>query len=222
MDSFGPIAALIFDMDGLVLDTERTYFYAWQQTAQTMGADLPDACLPLLSGRHYQEIEQFLRAHFGESFDLAYFRAQSGVYWRAHVATEGIAIKTGFEDLLAFVRQQQIPYCLATNSRAINVRECLALAGIPEVFSIIITRDDVVQGKPAPDIFLTAAKRLQVPIHECLILEDSATGIAAAKAAGGRAVFIPSSESLDLRAEGCGDYRMKDLTEVLQYLKLSF
>ena len=155
----------------------------------------------------------------GADFNLQAFNQLSGIFWREHVNAHGINIKHGFTQLLEFIVQQQIPYCLATNSRAVNAYECLELAGIKDVFSTIITRDDVQYGKPAPDIFLKAAELLQVPISQCLVLEDSHAGIVAASSAGAFSVFVPSTEPVDpLTVELC-DVMMIDLAHTLMALR---
>jgi beta-phosphoglucomutase len=212
-------SAVIFDMDGLVLDTESTYVIAWQQAAKEMGYTLSEPFCLSLSGLHYKDIELKLMAYCGADFNLQAFNQLSGFYWHEHVNTNGINIKHGFIDLLEFIVQQQIPYCLATNSRAINAYECLELAGIQAVFSTIITRDDVRHGKPKPDIFLKAAELLQVPISQCLVLEDSYAGIAAASRAGAFSVFVPSTEPVDPLALELCDMMITDLAETLITLK---
>ena len=202
-------------MDGLVLDTEATYFSAWQQAATALGHALSDGFFRSLSGLHYQDVERNLRAACGEDFNPQAFNRLSGLFWREQVNAHGINIKLGFTELLEAIARQRIPYCLATNSRAVNAHECLELAGIKDVFSLIISRDDVLHGKPAPDIFLTAAGFLQVPIKECLVLEDSHAGILAASRAGAFSVFVPSTKPVDpLTVELC-DMMVTDLARVL-------
>ena len=196
MKKLPPFSAIIFDLDGLVLDTETTYFIAWQQAAETMGYDFSLLATHTLSGLHYQSLIKVLQASFGEDFDLQRFNQLSGQCWRDYVQEFGIAKKHGFDELLAVIENLNIPFCLATNSAEKNARECLALAGLQQTFSVIISRDDVENGKPAPDIFLTAAERLQHSIAQCLVLEDSLVGIAAAQAAGAIPVLIPSAVSI--------------------------
>lgn len=197
-------SAVIFDMDGLVLDTESTYSIAWQQAAKVMGYELSQDFCQSLSGLHYQDVELKLTAYCGIGFNLNIFKRLSGDCWRNHVAGHGISIKHGFTELLDLLTGHNIPYCLATNSRAVNALECLELAGIREVFSVIISRDDVQHGKPEPDIFLTAAELLRVDIGRCLVLEDSDAGIIAASRAGALSVFIPSVLPVDpLTVELC-------------------
>jgi len=219
MFKLSDFSAVIFDMDGLVLDTETTYFVAWQQAAKAMGYALSESFCLSLSGLHYKDIEPKLMAWCGIDFDLQAFNQLSSILWRKQVNVHGINIKHGFTELLEYIVQQQIPYCLATNSRANNAYECLELAGIKDVFSTIITRDDVQYGKPAPDIFLKAAELLQVPISQCVVLEDSHSGIVAASSAGAFSVFVPSTGSVDpLTVELC-DVMMIDLAYTLMALK---
>lgn len=196
MKKFPHFSAVIFDLDGLVLDTEITYIKAWQQAAEAMGYDFSILSTKTLSGLHYQSLVEVLFDHFGTDFDLPRFNQLSGECWRDYVQQYGIEKKSGFDELLTVIKQFNIPFCLATNSAEINARECLALAGLEQTFSIIISRNDVKHGKPAPDIFLTAAQRLQQPIEQCLVLEDSLVGIQAAQAAKAIPVLIPSALSI--------------------------
>jgi beta-phosphoglucomutase-like phosphatase (HAD superfamily) len=213
------VAAVIFDMDGLVLDTESTYVSAWQQAAAVMGYTLADDFCGSLSGLGFKEVEQALLACCGADFNLHTFKRLSGVCWRDSVQVHGINTQHGFTELLDYIVQQQLPYCLATNSRAANAYECLELAGLKAVFPTLITRDDVRHAKPAPDIFLAAAKRLQVPISQCLVLEDSHAGIVAATRAGAKSVFVPSTGCVDpLTIELC-DLMVADLAQALIALK---
>ncbi len=197
-------SAVIFDMDGLVLDTESTYRVAWRQAASVMGYDFSeDYCLSL-SGLHYKDIELKLHEYCGTEFNLQLFNRLSGEFWRGHVNVHGIKVKHGFNRLLDLLLRQNIPYCLATNSSMVNALECLDLAGLKGVFSTIVTRDHVRRGKPQPDIFLKAAELLRVDVSRCLVLEDSAAGIVAASRAGAASVLIPSTAQADpLTVELC-------------------
>jgi beta-phosphoglucomutase len=207
-------SAVIFDMDGLVLDTESTYGIAWQQAAAVMGYRFSDAFCQSCSGLNGSDIERKLIEQCGAGFDLQTFSRLSGNFWRDHVNANGIKIKRGFNELLALLSKQNIPYCLATNSLAANASECLELAGIGQVFSIIVSRDQVQRGKPEPDVFLKAAEMLQVDIQSCLVLEDSHAGIVAASRAGAVSVFIPSIDRVDpITVELC-DLMVGDLAQL--------
>ncbi|MFZ2312788.1 MAG: HAD family phosphatase [Methylobacter sp.] len=207
-------SAVIFDMDGLVLDTEPTYFLAWQQAASAMGYDFSEQFCLSLSGLHYKDVELKLIEYCGSDFNLQTFNRLSGEFWRKHVNANGINTKHGFTGLLNLLIQQKVPYCLATNSLAVNALECLELAGIKDVFPIIVTRELVQHGKPEPDIFLKAAELMQVDISRCLAIEDSHAGFEAASRAGALSVFIPSILPVDpLTIELC-DLMMNDLAQL--------
>lgn len=210
--------AVIFDMDGLVLDTESTYIIAWKQAASAMDFDFSDDFCLSLSGLHYQDVVCKLIEYCGTEFDLETFNRLSGDFWREYVAVNGIKIKHGFTGLLELLILKKIPYCLATNSLAVNVMECLELAGIEEVFSIIVTRDHVGRGKPEPDVFLKAAELLQVDIGRCLVLEDSYAGILAASRAGAVSVFIPSTVQVDPLTVKLCDLMVGDLAQLTNVL----
>ena len=189
--------AIIFDMDGLVLDTEATYIYAWRQAAEFMGYPLTGNFWRSLSGLHGDAVLQQLLTQCGHDFDLEQFQSLSGEYWQNHVQHHGVPVKPGFHSLLQLLRQLKLPYCLATNSPRHAALACLLLAGLDQVFPIIITRDDVSTGKPAPDIFLYAAEVMGFKAAECLVLEDSPVGVAAANTAGCPCLFVPSLHPAD-------------------------
>lgn len=207
-------SAIIFDMDGLVLDTETTYISAWQKASAEMGHQLTnDFCLSV-SGLHFQDVEQRLLDFCGENFDLKLFSKLSGNYWRQTVSQQGIMVKKGFFNLVKILKVQNIAFCLATNSNKKNTLACLKFAKLNGLFSTVITRDDVKQGKPAPDIFFLAAEALNVKIAQCLVLEDSKTGIQAANNAGATSVFIPSVFPVERLTVDLADYFFNDLDEL--------
>jgi HAD superfamily hydrolase (TIGR01509 family) len=218
MSQLKDFAALIFDMDGLVLDTEPTYFAAWRQAVEEMGFRVGPDAFKALSGYHYGQLESQLLSWYGLDFNLQTFRELGSKLWRSYVSVEGITVKRGVVDLLDFAEQQSIPVCLATNSSAVNANECLDIAGIKNRFPVIISGDDVLLAKPEPDIFLKAAECLQVDIRRCLVFEDSHTGIAAATAAGAYTVYIPSTIPADPLAVELCDCMLDNMTQIFESL----
>jgi beta-phosphoglucomutase len=216
MPKLTDFAAFIFDMDGLVLDTEPTYFAAWQQAVEAMGYTVDPHSFKTLSGHHYSQVEAQLLTWYGVGFNLYAFRQLSSELWRNYVKDQGIAVKPGVIALLDYADQNQIPVCLATNSSTINAHECLAIAGIKHRFPVIVTGDDVQQGKPAPGIFLKAAGSLQVDIRRCLVFEDSRTGIVAANAAGAYSVYVPSIIPINPQALALCDRQLQNLMQVFE------
>lgn len=177
-------SAVIFDLDGLVLDTETTYRLAWERAATEMGFALGDAFFAGLSGLQGSAVEAALLAELGQDFALTDFKQRGDRHWQQHVDRHGIAVKPGFHALLAHIQQRCLPFALATNSRRHYAELCLHLAGLDDTFPVMAARDDVARGKPAPDVFLQAARLLEAAPEGCLVLEDSLPGLTAARHAG--------------------------------------
>jgi HAD superfamily hydrolase (TIGR01509 family) len=210
--------AVIFDMDGLVLDSEAGYFLAWQQAASQMGYCLSQAFCTALSGSHGQQISQRLLARFGQDFELEQFYRLSSQIWREQVSQTGIPVKKGFYQALQRIDTLQLPYCLATNSRRDDAEQCLAWAGLDGVFAKLLCREDVQHPKPAADIFLKAAETINIPPQLCLVLEDSPIGVTAAVSAGCTCLFVPSVLPADLDASRLAHQVLPDLFAVADFI----
>lgn len=193
MHSLPHYTAVILDMDGLVLDTEKTYRIAWQSATRAMGFELSDAVFMALAGLQYVDVERLINDQCGENFNIDDFRKISTEHWLQYVEKNGIAVKPGFFELMRVIEEFQLPCCLATNSLQKNAEQCLQLAGIDDCFQTLVTRDQVSHGKPAPDIFVKAADVMEQQTANCLIVEDSLTGVQAACRAGGIVIYIPEN-----------------------------
>lgn len=190
-----PFRAVVMDMDGLALDTEATYCAAWQNAASELGFDLAlDFCQGLF-GRHADDVKRALSEACGHQLDLHAFHASAERHWRASLETKGIAKMTGLDRLLRTLQARGLPYALATNSDQPYAHLCLHAAGALAQFPVVVTRDQVANGKPEPDVFLEAARRLGIPASNCLALEDSPTGLSACVGAGMIPVWIPPRHS---------------------------
>jgi HAD superfamily hydrolase (TIGR01509 family) len=184
--------AVVFDMDGLMLDTEIIYQHAWTQAGRALGYDYDDAFyVHTCVGRTVESCEAALVERFGRGFPLQAFRRLWQQLWREEVEREGIPLKPGLLDLLAFLDRRRLPYAVATSSDAAYTDFTLAAAGMGERFGCIVTGDQIEHSKPAPDIYLEAARRLGVNPAGCVALEDSEAGVRAAAAAGMRVLLIP-------------------------------
>lgn len=186
-----PFSAIIFDMDGLMLDTERINQRAWRRAAAEWGYTFPDEIYLAAVGRTVRDTEALFRRSFGSDFpfEAMYQRKQDHV--DAFIGDQGLPLKAGLLELLDLVERLSLAKAIATSTVRAQALRKLTIAGLIDRFEIIVCGDEIPKGKPAPDIFLAAAERLQVPAAGCLVLEDSEAGIRAAHAAGMRSIMIP-------------------------------
>ncbi len=185
------IRAVVLDMDGLMLDTEPIYKATWQQAALELGFDFNDPWYSRLTGRPNPDCEREIVLRFGSEFPMERFRARWQELWRSSVNDRGIPTKPGLLEFLSFVEEQALLTAVATSTGAAYAESSLRTAGLDGRFDVVVTGDQVKRGKPAPDIFLEAAKRLGLDPVECVALEDSDAGVLAASAAGMVTLCIP-------------------------------
>jgi beta-phosphoglucomutase-like phosphatase (HAD superfamily) len=183
--------ALVLDMDGLMLDTESIYRHAWQTAARDFGHAIDDGLYLRFVGRSNRDAEGALLELFGAGFPLGEFRRRWLDHWHEHVERQGIECKPGLGELLAWADERRVPCAVATSTAADEARLTLGRAGLGKRFDTVVTGDRVERGKPAPDIFLAAARALGVVPEQCVALEDSEAGTIAACDAGMRAIVVP-------------------------------
>jgi len=185
------IRAVIFDMDGLLLDTEPLYRAAWERACGQFGYILTHELYARLAGRNRQDAERMLGAEFGPQFPMERFKAAVRILEEAEFSKGPIPIKPGVDELLTVLEARLVPRAVATSSEQVRAEKWLLSAGILARFGALATGDQVAHGKPAPDIFLLAAKRLGVASEDCLVLEDAEPGVRAARAAGMTVYLVP-------------------------------
>jgi len=183
--------AVIFDMDGLMLDTESLGARAWEVVAAERGIAFDSAVAQRLIGRTVADCRALMLDHHGEDYPVDALMAGWNAAFDALVEREGLALKPGLTELLDWLAERAIPRAVATSTRRSQARSRLEATGLWPRFAALVGGDDVARGKPAPDIFLAAAQRLDVPPLRCLVLEDSPPGLLAAAAAGIPAVMVP-------------------------------
>lgn len=189
----------IFDMDGLLFDTEQVYQDTWHEIATERGIVLGDGFLEAVSGtngkRMCEVIETFYHVPDGTEIMmecLERIRQKSLLH---------VPIKKGTVEILSAFRKAGLRIAVASSASLEQIRANLQTAGIDSYFDILASGSEVANGKPAPDIFLCAAKRLELRPEECFVFEDSENGIRAGHAAGCVTVMIPDliAPSPDIR-----------------------
>ena len=185
-----PVKAVLFDMDGLLIDTEAAYIDALQAAATAMGLEMPLSFCHSMIGIPGPICDGMIQDFYGPNFVLETFGAHFDAHTRRRFES-GVPVKAGAVELLDFLRQRHVPLAIATSSSQATVKKHLGRAGLLDRFAAVATRDDVVRSKPHPDVYLEAARRLGVAAENCIAFEDSNTGLTAAHAAGAMAIMVP-------------------------------
>jgi HAD superfamily hydrolase (TIGR01509 family) len=188
------IRAAIFDMDGLLFDTENIARWAWKKAIENHGYVMSDELYNELIGRDLSWREKILKKRYGENFPFECITAQRITIGDEREMREGLPIKAGVLDLLNKLGTLGVIMGLATGTSRIRTIRRLNNAGIYQHFTTIVTSEDVAEGKPAPDIFLEASRQINVAPLQCLVFEDSSVGVQAAFQAGMRAIMVPDIE----------------------------
>jgi HAD superfamily hydrolase (TIGR01509 family) len=209
---------VIFDMDGLMLDTEPLAARAWTDAASACGMAFDDAVTLQLVGRTFVDCRKLILAHHGESYAVDSLMAAWHGAYEAIVEREGLVVKPGVVELLDWLETHSIPKAVATSTRHARARSKLESTALLPRFAAIVGGDEVAEGKPSPDIFIAAAARLDCAPADCLVLEDSEAGLVAAARAGMPAIGVPDLQAPPRLVEGREPLVMASLHEVLAHL----
>ena len=212
-------AAVIFDMDGLMLDSEVIFRRAWQQAGAELGYSLSDELYGTLVGRSNQDVEVAFRNAYGDRFPILKFRQLWGEFWQQHVPAHGIPVKPGLLELLDFLEQRDVVKAVGTSSDWTEAELSLRSVNILHRFKTIVTVDQAGAGKPAPDIYLMALDRLKVEAKQCLVLEDSNAGVKAAYSAGIPVVMVPDLQIPTDESKAIAAHIFTSLVEGLNWLR---
>ncbi len=212
------IEAVIFDMDGLMLDTEPLYRAAWQRAANELGYTLSDQVFIQMIGRSARDSEEILLNEFGPAFPLAAFQNRYPQL-EARFREKPLPKKRGLDELLSLLDSKRVPKAVATSTWGKIAIPGLASAGLLDRFDAIATGDEVTKGKPEPDLFLLAATRLGVEPEECLVLEDAEAGVIAAHRAGMQVFVIPDLQLPSVESSALANGVFDSLAEVANSLQ---
>lgn len=185
------IDAVLFDMDGLMLDTERISMRAWQAGCAEMGVTLSDAQFLDIIGHREADCLRLVKGMHGDHLDGDAIAGATRRHYARLIDEGGVPVMPGLVDALTALRDAGVPMAVATSTHHAVALKKLTLAGVAHFFREIVGGDRVRHGKPAPDLYLRAADAVGVAPSRCLALEDSGPGLRSAHAAGCAAVLIP-------------------------------
>ena len=189
-----PIQGVLFDLDGLVLDTEKLYSRFWMEACHFYGFPMTYEQSLGMRALNAQRGEALLKAYFGESVQYLQLRDKRIELMEAYVDEHGVDLKPGIRDLLDYLDANNIPAAIASSSPVPRIRKYLAFHGLDDRFRALCSGRDVPRGKPEPDIYLKAAAVLGLDPRNCLALEDAPAGIQSATRAGCLTVMVPDKD----------------------------
>lgn len=185
-----PFAAVVFDMDGTLLDTELVFREIVWEVTRDLGFEMTHEVHGQMVGSSHEATSRMLTEAYGVTFPYEMFDAECRRIMHGRMA-KSVPVKAGVPELLRELKARRIPMAVATSSRAPHALTHLGTAGLLDMFQAIITRDDVTHPKPHPEPYLTAARHLGLLPETCLAIEDSHSGVRAAHAAGMQTVMVP-------------------------------
>ncbi|NMC52955.1 MAG: HAD family phosphatase [Chloroflexi bacterium] len=213
------LRAAIFDMDGLMVDTERVARMGWKHAFRQFGIDLTDEEYLHFLGISTADVSAMFAERFGERVEFEDVYAVRQQHTNQFYEENGVPLKPGIVELLSFLKSAGVERVVATSSTEEMARFRLQKAGLLEWFSFISSSDRVGRGKPAPDVYLAAIDWCGLETDECVALEDSEAGVRAAHAAGLRVIWVPDLAAPSEEAAGLAVRVAADLYDARQWIE---
>lgn len=215
------IQAIIFDMDGVIFDTERLYLNTWTMVFERYGYKITKEVYTSVMGRGRKNVINTFLRKYGEDLPIEEMYKEKDYELNKLIENNQVDIKYGVYEVLEFLKENGYKVALATSAKRDRAMKHLTYAKIIDKFDAIICGEDVINSKPNPEIFLKAADALNVKRENCIVIEDSESGVKAGYSAGMKVIHIPDLKELDYKTKRYAYRILSDLTEVIQYLKES-
>ena len=213
------VKAVIFDMDGLMIDSERVTFECYQEILKGMNLTMDEEFYKTLLGKPIKGIYQRFYDVYGKDFPIDDVIKDVHALMAKRFETEGVPVKLGLKSLLKYLKENNYKTIVATSSNRDRVDTILAQAQITDYFDDSICGDEVTKGKPNPEVFLKSCQKLDVSVDEAIVLEDSEAGIQASYDAGIKVICIPDMKYPEKQYEEKTFKILNNLNEVTDYLK---
>ncbi len=213
------IKAAVFDMDGLMFDSERLVYEIWQEMMDEKGYDYNVVIFKNTIGLRSDVTEEYYSNLYGKDFDYKTLKQRSRETFIQRVEKNGVPIKKGLLQLLEFLKKEGIKTAVATSTSAQTALKILRLANVYNYIDAFVCGDDVKNSKPHPEIFITAAKKLDTPCESCVAFEDSINGIKSAFAANMKAVMVPDFLKPTEEIRPMLSFLCKSLDEAIEFVR---
>ena len=213
------IKAVIFDMDGLMFDTERIAAECFIQAGREVGLQIDETFLKYVRGSSKEAAEGWFYECYGHGYDYWTVRDRKTELLRAYLDANEIPVKKGLMELLRYLKENRYKTVLATATAEKYASQYLESAGVKQYFDDFVCGDMISRGKPDPEIFYKAAEKAGVMPRECVVLEDSLNGITAAVNGGFIPVMVPDITEPDDELESKLAAKCTDLQKVILFLE---
>lgn len=211
---------VIFDMDGVMIDSERQSTLGWKLAAKDNNIDMPEWLIDSFKGRPAEYSKLLFDDYFKGKADYWQLRQQRIEHVHEIRQREGIPVKKGLFELLNYLRNKNIPCAVATSTQKESAEKTLHKIGAWDYLKAVVYGDEVEKGKPEPDIFCHAAKQIGVEPENCIVIEDSITGIMAGHAAGMCVVHVPDTIIIDDDTRKLTNVICDDLEKVIDVIEV--
>lgn len=207
--------AVIFDMDGVIFDSERAYIESFRVICEDEGIPfIEQACIDCI-GANWNRSKVIFEEAYGEDFDFPHYYDLV----RRRLGTLRFDLKPGVQEIFAYLKERNIPTALASSTSEKSVKRMLSEESMLDRFDEIICGDMVSHSKPHPEIFLTAADKLHADPEDCYVIEDSFNGIRCAHNAGMHPIMVPDILQPDDEIRRMAEVVLPTLNDVIAYLK---
>ena len=213
------LKAVIFDVDGTLLDTERIYMQAWKDAAAELGYVMPDEVLQKTRAVNTKDAARIFEEEIGNGFSYEKTRPIRVRIAEEIIERESPILKPGVLELLEYLQQKGIRLSVASSTNTKTTKEHLQINGLADRFEVIVGGDMIQKGKPNPDIFLKAAELLGEAPENCIVVEDSPAGIRAGTSAGMKAVLVPDQAAITPEIIALSDVVLESLLEMPAYVE---
>lgn len=213
------IKAVLFDMDGVIFDTEREYLKEWNKIFEKYGYEMKKEIYVSVMGRGRKKVKEIFKENFGDDLPIEEMYIEKDKMLKEAIENNEVPLKQGALELLEFLKRNGYKTALATSAKKDRVKSQVTHAKINNLFDAIVCADDIVNSKPNPEIFLKAAEKVNIKPENCIVIEDSEAGIRAAFNAGMIAFHVKDLKEADENIKKYCNKNFENLIEIKKYIE---
>ena len=212
------IEAIIFDMDGVIFDTEKLYFNVWERIFKKYGYDMTIDVYSSVMGIGRDNVKKVFKEIYGQDIPIEQMYKEKDEEVLAAIEENKVEVKAGVKDILEYLEKNELKVVLATSAKRDRVYKQLIGVGLLDKFDYILCGDEIINPKPNPEIFIKVAKKLEIKEEHCLVIEDSYSGLNAAFNAKMKVVHVPDLIDYHKKLKNKINIRLENVIELKKYI----